>query len=79
MYRLSLLLLFIGICLVPGYSQEENLTGVELAFDSDSFADGIRESDEVADRNYTTALRLGIYGAWAEKDYLGLPLSLIHI
>ena len=73
LYRLSLLLIFIGIGLIPAYSQEENLTGVELAFDSDSFADGIRESDEVADRNYTTALRLGIYGAWAEKDYLGLP------
>ena len=71
--KLSLLIFFIVIGLAPLLSQEENLTGIELAFDSDSFADGIRESDEVEDRNYTTALRLGIYGAWADNNYLGLP------
>lgn len=54
-------------------AQEEDLTGVELSYDSDSFADFIRESDEVADRNSTTALRVGIYGKWADLNYLGLP------
>jgi len=73
MTKFIVVVLVLGLSYASLLAQEENLTGIELAFDSDSFADGIRDTSEVADRNYTTALRIGIYGAWADHNYLGLP------
>lgn len=71
----KLIWIVVVLCLtgVSVFGQEEDLTGVELSIDSDRFADGFRESDEVADRNYTAGLRVGIYGALANHNYLGLP------
>lgn len=52
------------------YSQ--NLTGIEVSLDQDSYADFIRDSMTV-DKNYTVAMRIGIYGELADHVYLGLP------
>ena len=52
--------------------QEDDLSGVELAFDQDGFADFLRDSP-YDEHNYTISMRIGIYGAYANSNYLGLP------
>jgi len=72
--RLMLLIfLVVGLQGVALNAQENDLSGVELSMDQDAFADAFREADTLADRNYTIGLRVGIYGAWANHVYLGLP------
>ena len=53
-------------------SQEDDLSGVELAFDQDGFADFLRDSP-YDEHNYAISMRVGIYGAYANSTYLGLP------
>ena len=64
-----LIVLFFSMSMI---AQEDDLTAVELSMDQDAFADFLHD-DPTAAYNYTTALRLGIYGEWANWDYLGLP------
>lgn len=64
-----LILLIIPIFVV---GQDDNLTGIEVSTDQDVFADFLHD-DPVEAYNYTAALRLGIYGEWANSVYLGLP------
>ncbi|NNE26306.1 MAG: hypothetical protein HKN09_05645, partial [Saprospiraceae bacterium] len=70
-------ILILSMLFLLGYvlqltSQENDLTGVELSLDQDHLAD-IIVGDPHFDRNYTIALRLGIYGEYANSTYLGLP------
>ncbi len=58
--------------------REPDLSGIELQIDQDVLADFLRQSDENESNpfygdNYTTALRIGIYGEYANSYYLGLP------
>lgn len=58
--------------------RELDLEGIELQFDQDYLADFLRkkednESNPFYGENYTTAMRIGIYGAYANSYYLGLP------
>ena len=59
--------------------RQVDFAGIELSMDQDYFADWVRQNDDNADRmphfdkNYTAALRLGIFGEYANSYYLGLP------
>ena len=57
---------------------EIGLSGIEIQVDQDYFADYLRpesnaDTDKYYDDNYTVALRVGIYGEYANSYYLGLP------
>lgn len=72
-------LTFLLLIINNSHAQREiDFSGVELQIDQDYFADFLRDSeDDSRDRfygeNYTTALRIGIYGEYANSYYLGLP------
>ena len=53
-------------------AQEKEISGIELSFDQDNFTDYLRSGDNT-DNNYTVAMRLAFYGAYANHDYLGAP------
>lgn len=58
--------------------REVDLSGIEIQIDQDYLADFLRKKEDnrqnpFYDKNYTTALRLGIYGEYANSYYLGLP------
>lgn len=71
--RFSLLILFCVLSITMLRSQENDLSGIEISMDQDAFADAVRSTDTLSDRNYAIGLRVGIYGAWANHVYLGLP------
>lgn len=71
--RISFFLVFLGLFFsTASYSQEQDLSGVELSVDQDRLADALRP-EPYFDDNYAISLRLGIYGALANHTYLGLP------
>ena len=74
MSHIKTLLALITILLV-NYStkaQEDNISAFEISIDQDAFADFLHD-DPAEAYNYATGLRLGIYGEYANHDYLGLP------
>ena len=56
----------------PIFSQENDISGIELSFDQDRFVDFLHDDPELDD-NYAISLRFGFYGALADHIYLGLP------
>ncbi len=55
-----------------------DLSGIEINVDQDGFVDWLRDKPEgqenpFYDDNYNIALRIGIYGNYANSYYLGLP------
>ncbi len=78
-YYLSFLLF--SFCLVTSLSAQRQMdfAGIEISVDQDAFADWVRKNVEEGsqmpyfDKNYTTALRLGFFGEYANSYYLGLP------
>lgn len=77
----SLMFGFICLCCLPhdGLAQPQvDLAGIEISIDQDGFADWVRKTNEEEenpfyDDNYTVALRIGIFGEYANSYYLGLP------
>ncbi len=66
------------LCTQVNAQKEPDLAGIELQFDQDYLADFLRnkednESNPFYGENYTTAMRIGIYGEYANSYYLGLP------
>ena len=78
MKYLALLFLSLLANSISFAQREIDFSGVELQIDQDYLADYLRDSeDDSKERfdgeNYTTALRIGIYGEYANSYYLGLP------
>ena len=74
--KYTLLFTIIMVSIQMGYAQENDISGIEVSWDQDRYADAFRQlgnDDSHEDANYTTGLRIGIYGAYANHVYLGLP------
>lgn len=78
-YYISFLLFCFGLITSLHSQRQVDFAGIEISMDQDYFADWIRPNvEEVSrmpyfDKNYTAALRLGIFGEYANSYYLGLP------
>jgi hypothetical protein len=66
---LIVFLCFSGLTLI---AQENDLSGIEISIDQDFLVDFLHD-DPKEDDNYAVSLRIGIYGAYANHVYLGLP------
>ncbi len=78
-YLFSFITIFIGFTSNIQSQSQLDFAGIEISLDQDSFADWVRRDNDVEgnmpyfDKNYTTAMRLGFFGEYANSYYLGLP------
>ncbi len=78
MRHFAFLLLFLVNNFILSAQRQPDLSGIEIQIDQDYLADFLRQNDNEFENphegeNYTIALRIGIYGEYANSYYLGLP------
>jgi len=72
MVRMVIMLIGFLFCSSQVDGQEYDISGIELAFDQDGFVDFLRDGPN-DEHNYAISMRIGLYGAYANHTYLGLP------
>ena len=78
MRNLAIIFFSLSISSLLFGQREPDLSGIEIQIDQDYLADYLRKNEDNVENphygeNYTTALRIGIYGEYANSYYLGLP------